>query len=125
MRLIFCVSFLLVSTAIAHAKDMSAFDLLIDGKSLDGQQVTVKDCTVIGAMASIVMCNVQTRGNSVGNLIIDGDTMERPSLRRALSQCSDMRPMAACKVASLTGKVRINRSGDLRLDNASVSWARP
>lgn len=109
----------------AWARDLSALDFLVDGKALDGQQVTVKDCTVIGAMSSIVMCSAIRRGNSVGSVILDGDSMDRSALRRALNECSDMRPAAKCAVAAVTGKVRINRMGDVRIDGAAISWAKP
>lgn len=113
---------LLASPAVAW--DLTGLDYLVDAKAYGGREVTVRDCTIIGAMASIVMCNVQSRGKSVGNVLLDGDTMDRTSLRRALSRCPDMEPAPRCRVALILGKVRINGAGEARLENATIQWER-
>lgn len=113
-------------TALAGAADasnrISALDFLVDGKSHRGHRVAIHGCTVIGASASIVMCNVRNRGNQVGNVILDGDSMDRASLRRSLTECSDMMPTKRCEIVEMTGEVRVNGMGDVRLDKASITW---
>jgi len=106
----------------ALAQDMRALDFLVDAKEHAGKEVTVRDCTIIGAMASVVMCNVTSKGNSVGSVILDGDSMDRASLRRSLERCSGMRPVSACQIVSLSGRVRINAMGDVRVDGARLNW---
>jgi hypothetical protein len=125
MRTFVFMVFFVFSLPNLSAKEMSALDFIVDGKSFDGQEVTVKDCTVVAALSSVVMCSVQSKGRSVGPVVLDGDTLERSALRRSLIECAGMLPIAACKVTSVTGRVRVNRVGDLRIDNAVVKWARP
>lgn len=108
--------------ATSMAQDMRALDFLVDAKQHSGKEVVVRDCTIIGAMAGIVMCNVLSKGHSVGNIILDGNSMDRASLRRSLERCSDMRPTAACQVQSLSGRVRVNSMGDVRVDQAVLAW---
>lgn len=122
IRILLVASLACTSGIVGAAERISAFDFLIDGKSYRGNQVAIHGCTVIGASASILMCNVKSRGNSVGNIIIDGDSMDRASLRRSMTECSSMEPKRSCEIREMTGHVRVNGMGDLRLDQAIISW---
>lgn len=68
IRLLLAASIACTGGMAGAAERISAFDLLIDGKIHKGRQVLVHGCTVIGASASILMCNVRARPERVERL---------------------------------------------------------
>lgn len=98
-----------------------ALDFLVDSKSQAGRLVHVLGCTIILASASSVLCNVRVQGRPVGNVLLDGDSMAREDLRRALNECAGGAPRPACHV-DLRGRVRVNATGDVWVDDSSLVW---
>ena len=97
-------------------KTMDVIDSLVDRKSLIGQTVTVTGCLLQQAGDRIVVCSA----GSQGSFFIDGNTLAREDLRRALRECAGF-DGDECRVA-VTGNV----SGDAfgaELTNAAMKWA--
>lgn len=115
---------LLWGVSDARATDLSGIDFLVDGRTYDGKEVTVRDCTIISALSLSVICAVQNKGNIVGNVMLDGATMDRSSLRRALTECAERKPVPGCRVDLVLGRVRATLAGEVWLDNAMIFWAR-
>jgi hypothetical protein len=97
-------------------KTMDVIDFIVDGSDLIGQTVTVTGCKFAAASESSVLCSA----GSPGSVIIDGRTLNREDLRRALRTCSGFMTPPNC-MGSVTGTVDKGAFG-LRLTKAALGW---
>jgi hypothetical protein len=99
-------------------KAMDVIDFLVDWKSLIGQTVTVTGCSLQQAGDTIVVCSA----GSQGTFFIDGNTLAREDLRRALRECAGFEKGDECRV-DVTGNATEGVLGGPELTNAAMKWA--
>ena len=104
--------------ATTALKTMDVIDFLVDWRSLLRQTVTVTGCLLQQAEATSVVCSA----GSQGMFFIDGDTLAREGLRRALRECAGFEKGDECRV-DVTGEVSENTLGMPKLLDAAMKWA--
>ena len=111
-----------VTSVMAETPLMSGVDFLVDYKDFIGREVQVGPCKIALADASSVFCQVANpSGNRVGLIQMPSASMDRASLRRALTDCAGSKTVKQCVASSVTGTVSPNRSVPT-LEGAVINW---
>lgn len=100
-------------------KGINVIDFLVDWKSLKGQRVTVSGCQIQNASSDSVTCSA----GRPGSFLVDGRTLDREGLRRALKTCAGWSQSDDCR-ADVTGEVG-ESLGNPKLKDAVLIWAAP
>jgi hypothetical protein len=98
-------------------KTMDVIDFLVDWRGFIGQTVTVTGCSLQQAGDKVVVCSA----GSQGMFFIDGNTLSREDLRRALRKCAGFEKGDECRV-DVTGNV-VGGAFGAELKNAAMKWA--
>lgn len=125
MRIHLAAIVLVLSASASSAEDiktMDAIDFAIDGPTLVKQKIQVTGCKFSSVGTLYVTCNSQA--NTAVNVGIEGKTLDRESLRRALKECAAFKESDNC-VGSVTGVVEQNSAGDIGLTKAVIDWTKP
>jgi hypothetical protein len=119
-------------------------DFLVDGRSDIGKRVTVTGCQFMFASADSITCAAVKIGNNgspsfLGQILIEGSSLERENLRRALNNCTDFPPRIGKECSGdVTGTVydvfseiyakwglKYDGPLTLGLKNSAIEWAVP
>ncbi len=106
---------------------VSSIDYLVDGSKYLQQWTTVNRCNLHNARAGFLSCYVYSKNDpamGVGTIIVDGDTVARDDLRRALNDCAGSDIAPRCWV-NISGTPSIGTLGDKNspeIDNAQLEW---
>lgn len=109
-------------------------DFLVDGRSYMGKEITIRGCHFGNASAFGIDCLAFKENGSdrsadwLGTVIIDGPTLDRESLRRALRTCTDFGRRPQC-TGDITGTVYdpyaelgVRGNAVIGVKNASITW---
>lgn len=113
---------LLLTMGTASATELPARDLLASGYQLDGRQVTLRDCTIVGANPELVSCTTQNSSMTHG-IVLETDTLDSVDLGNALKRCSSWSAAQTC-AADISGVVTVTASY-YRLAYAGIIWKNP
>lgn len=113
--LFFC--FAIPSQGFAEeTKAIEVIDFLVDAEGLIGKTVTVTGCQFTAATTHGVLCSA----GMPGNFTIEGKSLDKEDLRRALKTCSSFGDNPAC-IGSVTGTVRKGSFG-IQLEKSKIKW---
>lgn len=111
---------MLASPAWAQTKTVTALDLAVDWKDLVGESVQITGCTILNADLTSAFCAIDSPTGNVGEVQIDSASMDRASLRAALTKCAGLEEMPECRADVLATVT--NAFGDVELVGAVLSW---
>lgn len=105
-------------------------DFLVNQRDYLGKAVTIKNCHFVFPSVQSITCAALKDGNSPGEILIDGPTLDRASLRRMINDCSafilDQGPKC---MGSITGTVYdtfaelgVKNYAILGIKNVTVTW---
>ena len=113
---------------------MDAGDFLVDGRSFLGKRVTITGCQFAWSGNDAITCIAVQGGNLSGGVLINGPTLERESLRRALRQCpgdpntkgtqSECTGYVTGLVYDVFAELGVPNHPALGIKNATISWLR-
>ncbi len=109
---------------------ISSLDYLVDGKNYIDKPTTINRCNVHNAASSFLSCyvypNIDTLTN-VGNIIIDGDTLRRDDLRKALNMCFGSGVIDKCwvNISGTPFKGTLGGPNSPEIRNAQLQWLNP
>ena len=111
-----------VTSVMAETPLMSGLDFLVDYKDFIGREVQVGPCKIDFADDSRVFCEVANpSGNTVGTILMRSASMDRASLRRAMTDLAGFRPAKEC-VASLVSGIASASGFGPTLERAVINW---
>jgi hypothetical protein len=100
-------------------KSINVIDFLVDWKSLKGKRVTVSGRQIQNASSDSVTCSA----GRPGSFLVDGRTLDREGLRRALKTCAGWSQSDDCR-GDVSGEVG-ESLGNPKLKDAVLIWAAP
>lgn len=129
------LSCLISAQALAQAPpSISLIDFLVDGRNYLGKRITITGCQFTFAAADSITCvayKITDQFNSQGEVMVDSQSLERGSLRRALHNCFDFNTRPEC-AGDITGMVvdiftdlGVNNYPILGIKNATIKWSMP
>ncbi|MCP1229843.1 hypothetical protein [Acetobacter indonesiensis] len=137
MKRVLLLAAVLAAPGVAWGQTLTANEFAAFAPEKLGQQVTVASCYASNASSAGVDCVTFAPPQAANDLNwsvvipLDGNTIDRPSLLRALNNCADLNHREQCKV-SVTGiaydamaEMNIKDAHTYGIKNARLNWLYP
>lgn len=122
-RIVIAFSFLLLGMpAFAQVPEMNGLDFVIEANQYDGKKVRINDCHIAKAKPVLLGCVIfNDKGKSIAVIGIDGESLQKKDMKKALQNCADSQIPEIC-VVDIIGIVRRFEDTKIIIYKTEIIW---